>query len=59
MSVSDRYELAQHYGHEVEVAIYGEVTLDRAGGNTYESVTIECIDCSEVLIDAETQLEDA
>ena len=59
MAVRDRWELAQHFEHEVEVAIYGEVSLDESGGHVYESVTIECMDCNEVLIDAETQLEEA
>ena len=41
MSVQNYNELADHYGHGVEIAMYGE------GDN----VAIECVECNEVLLD--------
>lgn len=41
MSVQNYDDLAEHYGHNIEVAIYGE------GDN----VAIECNECNEVLLD--------
>jgi hypothetical protein len=41
MSAQNYDELAEHYGHKIEIAIYGE------GMN----VAIECENCSEVLLD--------
>lgn len=43
MSVSNKKELLNHLGHEIEVAYYGNEE-DPA------SVTIECLDCCEVLV---------
>lgn len=51
MSISHRdarAELAQHYSHEIEVALYDE-------GN---EVTIDCLDCMTVLFSGQ-DLEDA
>lgn len=41
MSVQTYNDLADHYGHDVVIAIYGEG----------ENVAIECEECSEVLLD--------
>lgn len=38
-------ELARHFKHEIEVAIYGE----------QDSVTVECVTCCEVLFEAEEE----
>lgn len=38
----DKHELSQHYGHKIEVAIYGD----------NDSVTVECMTCCEVLFEA-------
>lgn len=48
---SNKKELIQHYGHEIEIAYYGDK-------NNPNSVTIECLDCFEVLIDCEEEEED-
>lgn len=45
MSVSNYYELREHIGHTVEVVGYG------TGHPVPWNVAIECIDCSEVLLD--------
>jgi hypothetical protein len=39
--------IASHYGHAIEVAAYGD---DEQGT---VNVAIECVDCSEVIIDQE------
>lgn len=38
--------LMEHYGHNIEVAYYGDF-------NDPDSVTIECLDCYEVLAEGE------
>ena len=40
MAVADYDDLVRHWGHETEVVKYGA-----------ENVAIECVDCSEVLVD--------
>lgn len=53
-------ELSQHYGHEVEIAVYGPLDED-----VHYNSSIECITCGTVLIDSECmelmwqQLEEA
>lgn len=44
MSVSKTSELLEHLGHEIEIVSYGDIDCPR-------SVTIECIDCGEVLLE--------
>ena len=39
-------KIIRHYGHEIEVARYG-----RDAGRT-ENVSVECMECNEVLVDA-------
>ena len=41
MSVQNFEDLAEHFGHTLTVALYGEV----------DNVAIECEDCYEVLLD--------
>jgi hypothetical protein len=48
MSAQNYDELAEHYGHKIEIAIYGE------GVN----VAIECENCSEVLLDYDKESQD-
>jgi len=48
MSAQNYDELAEHYGHKIAIAIYGE------GMN----VAIECENCSEVLLDYDKESED-
>jgi NAD-dependent SIR2 family protein deacetylase len=47
MSAQNYDELAEHYGHKIVIAIYGE------GVN----VAIECENCSEVLLDYDKENE--
>lgn len=46
MSVLSAIEVATHIGHEVEVVSY-------ANG---QNVAIECVDCSEVIVDFEEEI---
>lgn len=48
LAVVDKEALLDHYGHEIEIAVYGDED------NPY-SVTIECMYCNEVLIDTEEE----
>lgn len=49
---ADKNSLLNHEGHKLEVAVYGQNYSDE--NKPYiDSVTIECIDCGEVLIDTE------
>lgn len=50
MSVSTRAELLAHWGHALNVAYYGSY-------DDPESVTIECMDCREVLVDFDKSAE--
>ena len=45
MAVSNYAELSAHLGHEVEVADYGNG----------QNIAVECIDCSEVILDYELE----
>ena len=47
MSVQSYHELLYHYGHEIAVAQYTNY-VDKS---TPHNVAIECLDCSEVLLD--------
>lgn len=38
--------LKKHFGHHVEIAVYGDVKLPH-------DVCLECMDCNEVVLDAE------
>ena len=38
--------LSKHYGHNVEIAKYGDV-------DNPADVCLECLDCNEVILDAE------
>lgn len=44
----EKQELVTHYGHKIEVAIYGD----------NESVTIECMTCCCVLYEADNNERD-
>jgi len=48
MSAQNYDELAEHYGHKIAIAIYGE------GVN----VVIECENCFEVLLDYDKESEE-
>ena len=37
-------DLKKHYGHDVVVMLYGD-------NNDPQNVSIECLDCNEVLVD--------
>ncbi len=41
---ADKEELINHWGHDIEMVLYGSVDCPA-------SVTIECSNCKEVLID--------
>ncbi len=41
MSVQNYNELSEHFGHPIEIAMYGVDT----------NLAIECVDCNEVLLD--------
>jgi hypothetical protein len=45
MSVQNFEELAQHQGHKVEVAVYGD----------QQNSAVECVECSEVLLDFDNE----
>ena len=47
MSVQTYKDLYMHIGHEIEVASY----TDYADKSIPHNVAIECLDCSEVLLD--------
>jgi hypothetical protein len=47
MSVQTYNELASHFGHPLDIAIYG------VGNN----VAIECMECNEVLLDFDNEGE--
>jgi hypothetical protein len=47
MSVQTYNELADHYGHSLNVAIYGDQT----------NIAIECENCNEVLLDFDNEEE--
>jgi len=48
MSVQTFYDLADHYGHALSVAIYGKQA---------ENVAIECENCNEILLDFDREEE--
>ena len=48
MAINGYEELSEHYGHSLEVVMYGE------GVN----VALECNDCNEVLLDYDKEEED-
>jgi hypothetical protein len=50
MSVGSKEELLSHWGHEIELAYYGE-------RDNPASVTIECMDCNEVLLEPFLEIE--
>lgn len=52
MSASTFKELNAHYGHDIEVARYG----NKEG---IWNVAIECLDCHEVLVDFDNDDEEA
>lgn len=41
--------LLEHRGHEIEITYYGTMPKDER--RLPENVTLECLDCGEVLID--------
>ena len=45
MSAQNYGDLANHYGHYLDVAIYGD----------QENIAIECVVCSEVLLDFDNE----
>jgi hypothetical protein len=47
MSVQNYSELSEHYGHSLDVAIYGDQS----------NIAIECENCNEVLIDFDNEGE--
>lgn len=56
MSVSNYDELLVHSGHQVECVTYGkgDVVVGFDGSTHHQetwNVAIECVDCSEVLLD--------
>ena len=48
MSATGSHDIARHWGHQVEVAIYGKPN------QPMENCTIECVECGEVIIDGDT-----
>lgn len=47
-------KLSFHIGHSIEIVGYGKSTFEPyATIKDYENVSIECLDCNEVLIDYE------
>ena len=50
MSVSGYDDLMRHYGHDVKVVRYGTAAMD-----DWWNVAIECVTCSEVLVDFDAQ----
>jgi hypothetical protein len=46
MGAHSHADLAHHVGHELECAVYGD-------GAEPENVAVECMDCCEVLCDAD------
>lgn len=42
MNVANYDDIARHFGHEIEVALYGKPAVNAA---------IECMDCGQVLVD--------
>lgn len=52
MSVQNFTDLLQHYGHEVVIAKYEVVQNQKTDNkNEVQNVAIECVDCSDVLLD--------
>ena len=49
MALESYQDLAKHYGHTVAIAMYGVCTDTMSQGA--ENVALECLDCSEVLLD--------
>lgn len=49
MAVWDYKSLARHFGHKVQVVIYGDNI----------NVAIECLDCNEVLTDFDNDKKEA
>ena len=48
MSVHNYRELARHAGHTIECAIYGDD----------DNAALECMDCSEILVDFNAEEEE-
>lgn len=46
-----RYDLARHYGHEIEIGLY-------ADGDDPVNYAVECMTCYEVIIDEDTEPEE-
>ncbi len=44
MSVNNFEELKRHYGHTIELVLYGEK-------DNPSNIAIECVDCNEVILD--------
>ena len=51
MSTANQKDLAQHIGHEIECVAYGDQAKDGEYKGQYPNVAIECVTCSEVLLD--------